>query len=151
LCAAPADAVEPHGHAVITFEWADAPDETLGSGERVLRVAVKPVVEARSVHLSFKSPGEISISPRTGAQEAPPAPDGTRRLTLGDLQRNQTKAIELVVHAPPDKSGVAVFTVSGELAPGRGFEEKIGWTVGTPAAPTVRHGAAEYPARIEPE
>lgn len=151
FCANLADARDPHGHAVVTFEWADDAGETLGPGQRVLRVVVKPVVDAGSVHLSIQPPDDISISLRTGAEEASPGSDGAQRLSLGDLERNQTKSIQLVVHAPSDKSGVAVFTVSGELAPGREFEEKVGWTVGTPVAPTVRHGAAEFPARMEPD
>jgi len=151
LCANPSSASDPHGFAIVSFEWVGDPGEMLGPNERVLRVIVKPAVEAGSVHLSYKSPDDISVSPRAGAEEAPPGSDGTARLTLGDLQHNEVKSVEFVVHAPAGKSGVAVFTVSGELAPGRGFEEKVGWTVGTPTAPTVRHGAAEFPARIEPE
>jgi alpha-glucuronidase len=151
LCANSASASDPHGYAILSFEWVEDPGETLGPDERVLRVVVKPVVEADSVHLTYKTPDDVSVSPREGFERGPPGADGAPRLTLGDFQRNQTKSVEFVVHAPSGKSGVAVFTVSGELAPDREFEEKVGWTVGTPTAPTVRHGAAEFPARIEPE
>jgi len=151
VCANPLHASDPHGYAVVSFEWVDSPGETLGLDERVLRVIVKPAVEASSVRLSYKSPADVSISPREGHEDAPPVDNGVPGLTLGDLQHNEAKSVEFVVRAPAGKSGVAVFTLSGELAPGRGFEEKVGWTVGTPTAPTVRHGAAEFPARIEPE
>jgi hypothetical protein len=150
LYASPSSASDPHGYAAISLEWVEEPGVALGVDERVLRVVVKSAVEIKSVQLGYESPEYISVSLR-GRDPAPTDADGIQRLRLGDLERDQSKAVEFVVRAPPTKEGVAVFTVSGDLAPGRGFEEKVGWTVGTPTAPTVRNGAAEYPARIEPE
>jgi hypothetical protein len=144
-------ASDPHGHAVVDLEWVENPGETLGPDERVLRVIVKPAVEAESVRLSYKSPAGVSVSPRKGHEDSTPGDDGVPSLTLGDLRSNEAKSVEFIVRAPAGKTGVAVFTLSGELASDQEFEEKVGWTVGTPAAPTVRHGAAEFPARIEPE
>jgi hypothetical protein len=151
VCTSPLQASDPHGHAVVLLEWVENPGETLGPGERVLRVIVKPAVEAGSVRLSYRSPDDVSVSPRKGHEDLPPGDDGVPSLTLGDLQHNEVKSVEFVVRAPAGKSGVAVFTLSGELTPGQQFEEKVGWTVGIPSAPTIRHGAAEFPARIEPE
>jgi len=151
LFALPLHASDPHGHAAVSFEWVDDPGQILGADERVLRVVVKAAVQARSVRLGYESPDDITVSVRLGVEPAPPGTDGLDRVRLGDLARHQSKTVEFVVQAPPTKSGVAVFTVSGEVSPGREFEEKVGWTVGTPTAPTIRHGAAEFPARIEPE
>lgn len=151
VCAAPLQASDPHGHAVVFLEWVENPGETLNPDERVLRVIVKPAVEAGSVRLSYRSPDEVSVSPRKDHGDSPPGNDGVPSLTLGNLQSNQAKSVEFIVRAPAGKTGVAVFTVSGELSSDQEFEEKVGWTVGTPSAPTIRHGAAEFPARIEPE
>jgi len=151
VCASPLQASDPHGHAVVFLEWVENPGETLGPDERVLRVIVKSAVEAGSVRLSYKSPDDVSVSPRKSHEDLPPGDDGVPRLTLGDLQSNEAKSVEFIVRAPAGKTGVAVFTVSGELTSDQEFEEKVGWTVGTPSAPNIRHGAAEFPARIEPE
>jgi hypothetical protein len=143
-------ASEPNGFAIVSFEWIDDPDATLHAGERVLRVRVKPTVEAKSVRLGYRSPEDITVSAR-GDVEREPDSEGAPRLSLGDLAPHQSRTVEFVVQAPETKAGVAVFSVSGELAAGKTFREAFGWTVGTPAAPAIRHGAAEFPARIEPE
>ena len=151
-----APAGEPHGYAVLSAEWVEDPGETLGTNERLVRVVVRAAVVVNSARLGFRSPDDVSLTPHVGGAgagplAAPAGPDGTPRLILGDLRKGESKSVEFLVHAPPSKSGVAAFILSGELASGRSFEEKVGWTVGTPVGALLRHGAAEFPAKIVPE
>ncbi len=157
LCAITPAPCEPHGHAVLEVEWLKpAGQGHLGPDERALRVVIRSAVPIRDAALGFRGPTGVTLAPRPagGAPAPPPAPtgpDGTPRLSLGTLQPDRSTVLEFVVHAPPGAAGTAVFTLEGETLPGRSIVEKLGWTVGTPAAPTRRHGAAEYPARVVPE
>lgn len=153
-CAGIVSATEPHGHAVVSVDWvAQAGTESPGIDERVLEIVIRPVVSVNDVHLDFEPPDGVELRPQPQAGEsAPPGvspgEDGRLRLTVGDLQRDGSKSFRFIVHAPSTRSGIAVFSVSGETASGQAFTEKVAWTVGTPAAPTVRNGAAEFPAHV---
>ena len=70
-------------------------------------------------------------------------------LAVGNLVAGQTIVVDLDVPRPPRSAGVVAFVLQG-FANGRAVHEGVGVPVGVPErAPTLRNGAAEFPAARE--
>jgi hypothetical protein len=66
---------------------------------------------------------------------------------LGDLGRKDSAEIDLDVVIPPVGGEILVVRVEGITEDGRPFTEGMGIPVGRPGGtPTIRGGAAEFPA-----
>lgn len=147
---------EPHGHAILSAEWSDAPGSGLGPDERVLRLLIRTAAPLEGSELAYHAPAGVILTPRAPAGDvlppaAAPGPDGAPRLALQRLTPHRTRMLEFVVRVPQGEAGTAVFTLHGETASGRQIREAVGWNVGTAAEPLSRHGAAEFPARVVAE
>jgi hypothetical protein len=134
-------AVEPDGRVAFRYDWPDRKNGDAASPRlAVSMTAVTPLKDARLV---ARIPAGISVALRHGASPAAWPSEG---LELGDLPAGKTIVVELDVPRPAKGGGILGLYLEAN-ADGRPVSEGVGVPVGLPGtAPTIRNGAAEFPA-----
>jgi hypothetical protein len=138
-------AIEPDGRVAFRYDW---PDKTEGNPDAPrLRLSMTAIVNLAETHLSATLPTGIELTVRAAGRA--PAPWPEEGLAMGDLAAGQTIVIDLDIAPPPRGGGIVGFVLQA-TADGRAVREGVGVPVGVPGtAPTLRNGAAEFPASRE--
>jgi hypothetical protein len=132
-------AIEPDGRVAFRFLWPDGKD---GEAPR-LRLSMTAVTKLADAHLVARIPSGVGLSVRDGAAGGIWPAEG---LAIGDLAAGQSIVVEFDVAKPPRGGGIVSFILEA-TSEGRSVSEGVGVTVGVPGTePTLRNGAAEFPA-----
>lgn len=138
-------AVEPDGGVALRYVWPDKADGNPDAPS--LRLSLTAFINLAETHLSVTVPPGIQLAVHAAGRAPMPWPE--EGLAIGSLAAGQTIVVDLDVAKPPRGAGIVAFVLRG-IANGRALREGIGVPVGVPGtAPTLRNGAAEFPAARE--
>jgi hypothetical protein len=132
-------AIEPDGRVAFRFSWPDGKD---GNAPR-LRLSMTAVTNLADAHLVAKIPSGVGLSIRGGAAGGAWPDEG---LAIGSLAAGRSFVVEFDVLKPPRGGGIVSFVLQATCE-GRAVSEGVGVPFGMPGTePTLRNGAAEFPA-----
>jgi hypothetical protein len=138
-------ASEPDGRVAFRYDWPDKKES--GQDATWLRVSVTALVDLAETHLIATLPTGIALSVRAAGRA--PSPWSEKGLVIGELSAGKTIVVDLDVAKPPLGGGIVEFVLQA-TSDGRAVREGVGVPVGEPGtAPTLRNGAAEFPAARE--
>jgi hypothetical protein len=141
-----ASATEPDGRVAFRYVWPDKADGAPETPPR-LRLSVTAFVNLAESRLRATLPVGIQLTVRAEGRAATPWPEDG--LAIGELAAGETIVVDLDVAKAPRGAGVVAFVLQG-LADGKVVHEGVGVPVGGPGlGPTLRSGAAEFPAARE--
>ena len=140
-------ASEPDGRMVFRYAWVE--DKSGAATAPKLRLMVTALVAVSDAELSATLPAGIGLTVSAEGLAASRLPE--EGLALGDVAAGQTVVVEFDIEKKAHGDGVIGFAFRG-TADGRPVREGVGVPVGVPGAkPTLRNGAAEFPAaRADP-
>ena len=135
----PAVAIEPDGRVAFRFSWADAKD---GEAPR-LRLSMTALTSLADARLVARVPPGIGLSRLAVAGQESWSDGG---VSIGHVAAGRSFVVEFEVAKPTRGGGVIGFVLEATSA-GRAGTEGVGVPVGVPGTePTLRNGAAEFPA-----
>jgi len=136
---------EPDGRVAFRYDWPDKKE--IGQDATRLSVSVTALVDLADTHLNAIVPTGIDLSVRAGGRAPALWPD--EGLAIGELLAGKTIVVDLDVAKPPGGGGIVEFVLQA-TSDGRPVHEGVGVPVGEPGtSPTLRNGAAEFPAARE--
>ena len=136
LSASSAQASEPDGRVAFRYQWVVDPDAPKGE-TRHLRLSITPLVPITDARIDAQAPSGATTFLRSWSATG---------IALDGLAVGAATVIDLDVVEPKTGGEILTFSVRG-LDSGLPVRESVGIAVGTPGVPpTLRNGAAEYPA-----
>jgi hypothetical protein len=136
LSALSAHASEPEGRIAFRYQWVGDPDAPKGE-TRHLRLSITPLVPLTDARIDAESPSGANAFPRSWSAAG---------IALDGLAVGAATVIDLEVVEPKSGGEILTFSIRA-LDNGLPVRESVGIAVGTPGVPpTLRNGAAEYPA-----
>ena len=134
-------AIEPDGRVAFRVTW---PEVKEGDTPR-LRLTMTAVTDLADARLVAKIPDGVGLAAR-GANGVTAVPDDG--VEIGALAAGRTLVVEFDIEKPLHGGGIVSFTLEA-TSDGRAVMERVGVPVGVPGTePTLRNGAAEFPASI---
>ena len=133
---------EPDGRVAFRYDWLDN-KEGIPEAPR-LRLSMTAFVNLVETHLAATLPAGFGLTVQAAGRAPMPWPE--EGLVIGDVAAGQTIVVEFDVAKPPQGGGIVGFLLQA-TSDGRPVREGVGVPVGVPGiAPTMRNGAAEFPA-----
>jgi hypothetical protein len=137
-----APAKEPDGRVAFRYDWLDKLDGDTASPK--LRLTITAFVDLKEAELRATLPAGIGLTLKAAGRAPAPWPEDG--IALGDVAAGQTIVVELDIAKPAQGGGIVSFAIQG-TSDGRPVREGVGVPVGVAGtAPTLRNGAAEFPA-----
>lgn len=147
-------ATEPDGKTAIRYEWT-RPSNGVDATPR-LRLSIRSILPLSETTLNFRAPTSIVLRLANSAGVAIPAEIAAALesrvhegiVPIGAMDAGRVVILEFLVEAPPQgPGGIVTFGVEAKDRLGLPVREGTGVPVGPIGpTPTVRDGAAEYPA-----